>query len=388
MSDSETREVALKWVLNLRSGTSCDERVDNGRFPVMGASGSIGRTNRANTKAGSAIIGRVGTVGAVNRTTTDCWASDNAIVATPGPSLTSPYMFYLLLGARLPELASKTAQPLLTATSIGDQRFVIPGLAEQRRISDFLDTETARIDQLIQLYGKLATLTNERSQRVVDEAVDRGEKSVPLRYVIRFREGPGIMATDFHTSGVPLIRIAGLKQGKVSLNGCNFLDPEKVAHQWPHFRLRIGDRLISGSATMGGVSVVNDPTVVGAIPYTGLIILRPAHANVCMEYIEAFLQSSLFSRQINLLKTGATMQHFGPTHLSQVRVPMPPLNRQQSAAAIAREALSHAFHCKELTKRQIALLKERRQALITAAVTGQLDVSTASGRNVTEGVFA
>ncbi|CAM5674293.1 hypothetical protein SHIRM173S_12243 [Streptomyces hirsutus] len=262
-----------------------------------------------------------------------------------------------------------------------------PSLEEQRRIVDFLDAETTRIDQLIHLYRRFNKLTAERSQRVLDEAVEQwAGLQVPLRYIVRFREGPGIMATDFHPEGVPLIRISGLKQGEVTLNGCNFLDPDKAARQWSQFRLRMGDRLISGSATMGEVSVVRDPTVVGSVPYTGLIILRPAQTDVNMEYMEAFLQSSLFSRQIDVLKTGATMQHFGPTHLSQVRAPFPSPDAQRRTAVTAREALHHASNCNKLIKRQVALLSERRQALITAAVTGQFDVSTASGRNVTEGV--
>jgi type I restriction enzyme S subunit len=264
----------------------------------------------------------------------------------------------------------------------------VPPLQEQRRIADFLDAETAHIDELIGLYERLGKLATERSRRMLDETLEKHTDLVPLRYIVRFREGPGIMAADFHPEGIPLIRIAGLKDGEVTLNGCNFLDPEKVARQWQQFRLRLGDRLISGSATMGAVSVVRDSTVVGSIPYTGLIILRPAHPSVDMEFVEAFLQSSFFSRQIDLLKTGATMQHFGPTHLSQVKVPSLSPDEQRRAAVTARKALDQSRRFTRLTNRQVALLHERRQALITAAVTGQFDVSTASGRNVTEGVTA
>ncbi|MFH8530813.1 restriction endonuclease subunit S [Streptomyces tendae] len=293
------------------------------------------------------------------------------------------------LEARLPDLqAEGLGATFLELSSEKLSSFVVvaPPLDEQRRIADFLDSETARIDRLIHLYGQLSVLAAERAQRVLDEAVDKCTDRAPLRYIVRFREGPGIMAVDFQSDGVPLIRIAGLIKGQVTLNGCNFLNPDKVARQWPQFRLRLGDRLISGSATMGGVSVVRDPAVVGSVPYTGLIILRPAQEDVDMEYVEAFLQSSQFLRQIDLLKTGATMQHFGPTHLSQVRAPLPRLDEQRGIAATARDALRHASLCEELTKRQIALLGERRRALITAAVTGQFDITTASGRNVTEGV--
>ncbi|GCB51639.1 type I restriction-modification system [Streptomyces sp. NL15-2K] len=292
------------------------------------------------------------------------------------------------MSARLPELASKTAQPLLTASAVAGLRFPIPPLEEQRRIAGFLDAETARIDALTRTYVKLRELVSERSQRVIDSEIEQHRNLTPFRYLVRFREGPGIMAVDFHDEGIPLIRISGLQRGEVTLNGCNYLDPEKAARQWSQFRLKLGDRLISGSATMGGVSVVKDPSVVGAIPYTGLIILRPARQDVEMKYVEAFLRSSLFSRQIDVLKTGATMQHFGPTHLSQIQAPMPSHHEQLRIVGNVQAALAHADRCDDLVDRQLALLTERRQSLIAAAVTGQFDVSTAGGRNVTDGVSA
>lgn len=262
----------------------------------------------------------------------------------------------------------------------------LPPDNEQRRIADFLDAETARIDALSKAYERVKSLASERSQAMIDTEIDREPADTPLRYIVRFREGPGIMAVDFQQHGVPLIRISGLQEGEVTLRGCNFLSPEKAARQWHHFRLQLGDRLISGSATMGSVSIVRDPEVVGSIPYTGLIILRPARSGVEMDYVEAFLKSSRFSRQIDVLKTGATMQHFGPTHLSQVHASLPSVENQRRVIAKVGDALRFSGQVTRLANRQVALLAERRQALVTAAVTGQFDVSTASGRNVTDGV--
>ncbi|MGA4997130.1 restriction endonuclease subunit S [Streptomyces arboris] len=279
-----------------------------------------------------------------------------------------------------------TNQIELNRDRLGDAPVPLPPLKEQRRIADFLDAETQRIDALSKAYERVKSLAMERSQTVIDNQIDQDPASTPLRYIVRFREGPGIMALDFQEAGVPLIRISGLEEGEVTMRGCNFLDSEKVARQWNHFRLKLGDRLISGSATMGSVSIVRDPEVVGSIPYTGLIILRPARSDVEMEYVETFLKSSKFSRQIDALKTGAAMQHFGPTHLSQVNASLPSVERQRRVVAEVGDALRFSEQITRLANRQVALLAERRQALIASAVTGQFDVSTASGRNVTDGV--
>ena len=59
----------------------------------------------------------------------------------------------------------------------------------------------------------------------------------PLRLLIWYQEGAGIMAEDFHDEGVPLLRVRNLVGDTVELEGCNYLDPAKVSKRWAHFRL-------------------------------------------------------------------------------------------------------------------------------------------------------
>ena len=96
----------------------------------------------------------------------------------------------------------------------------------------------------------------------------------PLKCCVHFIEGPGILAMDFVNDGVPLLRIGGLGGRMATLDGCNFLLPDLVRRKWAHFRVEVGDLLISGSASTGLCSEVDEVTV-GAIPYTGIIIVRP-----------------------------------------------------------------------------------------------------------------
>ena len=61
-------------------------------------------------------------------------------------------------------------------------------------------------------------------------------KIKPLRCCIDFQEGPGIMAVDaFRDSGVPLLRVSGVQSGWATLEGCNYLDPERVKKTWQQF---------------------------------------------------------------------------------------------------------------------------------------------------------
>ncbi|MGC4797136.1 hypothetical protein ACLQ3H_23900 [Micromonospora saelicesensis] len=309
-------------------------------------------------------------------------------VYVPAPGVESRYLHHLLRSRPYIEQYKQHVRGVTTFDrAVSKEDFhelpvLLPPLAEQRRIAEFLDAETGRMDALVARYTRLKSLMAERRQRAVDAEIESEVRHLPLRYVIRFREGPGIMAEDFEPTGVPLLRVSGLRDGHVTLHGCNFLDPKKVATKWKKFGVKLGDRLLSGSATMGAVSVVDDPSVVGSIPYTGLIILRPARPDVDMGYVEAFLSSSLFMRQIDVLKAGAAMQHFGPMHLSQIKSPLPPPERQRAVVSRVSIAVKREQAMRSLIDRQVSRIAERRQALITAAVTGQIDVSTASGRGI------
>lgn len=142
-----------------------------------------------------------------------------------------------------------------------------------------------------------------------------------------FQEGPGILAVDFRTQGVPLIRIAGMQEDIVKLDGCNYLDPQMVEDKWKHFKLDLGDIVISTSASMDKIAEVTEETV-GAIPYTGLIRFK-MYGNINKEYFKYFIKSSFYATQINEQKSGGTIKHYGPTHLKRMLIPIPPIEEQQ-----------------------------------------------------------
>lgn len=271
---------------------------------------------------------------------------------------------------------------------------LLPPLQEQIQIARFLDHETARIDVLIEEQQRLIELLKEKRQALLSHAVTKGlDPSVPMKdsgvewldevpahwsvvpfgLAFGYQEGPGIMAVDFRDEGVPLVRISGVQGRWVTLQGCNYLDPAKASGKWGHFRLEYGDLIISGSASMGLVSEVGEEAV-GAVAYTGLIRLTPKTDISNRDFIRSVVSSHQFFVQIDLLKAGSTIQHFGPTHLSQMKVVLPPLNEQIKLASYVDKVSVQFDQLLGEAKKTNELLQERRSALISAAVTGKIDV--------------
>ena len=154
---------------------------------------------------------------------------------------------------------------------------------------------------------------------------------VRIADVTIFQEGPGILAVDFRSDGVPLIRIAGMQGTEVSLDGCNYLDPEMVTKKWNHYRLDEGDVVISTSASMDKIAVVNQVTV-GAIPYTGLIRFKMSEA-LNREYFISFIKSPAYIKQIVEQMAGGMIKHYGPSHLKKMIIPLPPVAEQRRIVA-------------------------------------------------------
>lgn len=157
---------------------------------------------------------------------------------------------------------------------------------------------------------------------------------MPLADVAYFQEGPGILAKDFRETGIPLLRLKGVEGDYVTLDGCNYLEPEMVARKWSHFRVEAGDLLISTSASLGRVSVVTTDSA-GGIPYTGLIRFKPKDERLLAGYLKAFLGSSAFVEQAESMASGSVIRHFGPSHIRQMAILLPPLDQQSAIGQVA-----------------------------------------------------
>jgi type I restriction enzyme S subunit len=266
-------------------------------------------------------------------------------------------------------------------------------LERQKRIAAFLDEKTTQIDALIAKKQALLERLAEKRQAIITQAVTKGLNAgatmkdsgvewlgqvpahwelKPLKRVVFYQEGPGIMAADFRDEGVPLLRVASVGRRWATLEGANFLHPEMVARKWEHFRTRAGDLLISASATSGIVSEVDGQTV-GCVPYTGILRLNSIPGKSVVSFIRHYVVSTPFIAQIDQLKAGSTIQHYGPYHLGLMSLAVPPIDEQSEIATFLDDLLARCREVEDRIGTSIARLTEYRAALITAAVTGQIE---------------
>ena len=166
----------LKYYVKVDSGDAISNEIirSEGVYPVYGGGEIMGYHTESNTSKNSLVIGRVGArCGCVTMLSTDCWATDNALVLKTDVKL----KYYLLIGVNLNRLNTSNAQPLITATKVKNEYIPLPPKCEQELISDYLDTKCTEIDNLISIKLSKIDSLKEYKKSIIYEYVT-GKKEV------------------------------------------------------------------------------------------------------------------------------------------------------------------------------------------------------------------
>ncbi|MCG0284632.1 restriction endonuclease subunit S [Streptomyces sp. PSAA01] len=280
----------------------------------------------------------------------------------------------------------------VTKEELGNVPIPIPSLEEQRRIADFLDTETARLDSL--------STAREAQVRCLEELwasrlAHRVEKwiathgLVPLRRVVEsVEQGWSPQCDDMIADPSEW---AVLKTSAVSSGTFKPLEHKKLPHGTsPNLRYQIADGDIlmtrgSGSPEHVGIPAVANPAGRRLLLSDLLYRIRLSHG-WSSEFTSFVLKSQPVRGFMALLFRGQSGQtiKLRADDIRSIDIPAVPAHLQEQYAADLAEERQALYSAVAALRKSSALLAERRQALITAAVTGQIDVSTASGRGIEE----
>ncbi|MFV3384482.1 restriction endonuclease subunit S [Pseudomonas sp. NY15364] len=274
---------------------------------------------------------------------------------------------------------------------INNFKIAAPTLCEQTQIARFLDQETARIDALIEEQQRLIDLLKEKRQAVISQAVTKGlDPTVPMKdsgvewlgevpahwgitnikRVGSIRYGIG-EPPQYYPEGMPLIRATNVHAGKLFSEGLVFVDPAEIPARrivW----LEPGDIVVVRSGAYTGDSAI--------IPYDyGQCIAGFDMVLRCHSAQPEFVQFALLSKylkegQLDLEKMRAAQPHLNAEELGACILVLPPKEEQIKIVELLQIRCSEFDILTTEAERARSLLQERRSALISAAVTGKIDV--------------
>lgn len=324
------------------------------------------------------------------------------------------YKYYFRSNLLISQLANIT-QGIRQGQAIDIEAFQnldipVPPLAEQRRIADFLDAETGRVDRLVQARMRQRVALDEHAYADISETLIPGITRKPagvwpwvwlpelgkdrplvrLGYVCRIQTGITVdSGRDVGSDPVtrPYLRVANVQAGHIDLSSvAEVTVPRAMAAR---STLRPGDVLMTegGDLDKLGRGTVWRGELPDCLHQNHVFALRPEPDRLDAEYL-ALMTQTVHGR-CYFESTGTKTTNLASTSSSKILsfpIPLPSVSRQRELVAAITRRLDMVARAKAELSRQLELLAERRQALITATVTGQLDISTASGRGVTDGV--
>lgn len=252
----------------------------------------------------------------------------------------------------------------------------LPAAEQQRAIADYLDRETARIDTLIEEQQRLVEILRERRQAFIDVSFSTlGEPSVQLRRYIKFLTSGSRGWGDYYADqGERFLRIGNLPRANLGIRGdIQFVDLPADVTDGSRTMLQEGDMLFSITAYLGSVAVVESDWV-GAYVSQHVALCRLERDQVDPRFIGWFMLTTTGQDQLNEGAAGGTKMQLALDDIRGLRVPTAPIEQQRRIAAHLDRQTAKIDALVAETERFIEYARERRAALITAAVTGWIDV--------------
>lgn len=396
----------LRYVCHLAYGGSlAAEGREEGEVGVYGSNGQVGTHIFANTQAPVIVVGRKGSFGKLNYSKTPVFAIDTTyFIDATCTKNNLRWLNYALLPLRLDETSKDSAVPGLAREDAYQNKVPVPSPNEQTAIADFLDRETGRIDALMAKKRALVGLLKEKRTALISRTVTRGLPAavarefglephtrfrdsgvewlgevpegweiVPLGYLVRLSGGatPDKSNSEYWDGSIPWVSPKDMKVFRIS---------DSIDHISKDALENSSVSLIPVNAVLivvrGMILAHSFPVALTTAPVT---INQDMKAMTCGKSLSPYFLSWSIAGFAKTFVSFADESAHGTKKLETeklTRFPLilPPLPEQTAIATYLDRETAKLDKLVEKVEAAITRLQEYRTALITAAVTGKIDV--------------
>lgn len=254
-----------------------------------------------------------------------------------------------------------------------------PNTDTQKTIADFLDCETARIDQLIEKKQRLVELLVEKKSASIDAYISSEEwETIKLSRLVRMIDGDRSSEypsdQDFVDDGIPFISSRQIHDRTLSLRDVKFISPEKF-DKLGRGKLKDGDIIVTVRGTLGNTAVFKKALAQTGFINAQIMIMRP-EKGIDPFLLHMFTKSTSWADQISIEGYGSAQKQLNQDVLRRLVVRYPINSNAERWSDLLGRLVAQYRAISERTNVSIERLREFRASLITAAVTGQIDVAT------------
>ena len=302
--------------------------------------------------------------------------------------------WFEFMQAHIQMLSSCNTQDNLSAERVRNMPVLLPiANEEQSAIAAFLDRETAKIDGLVARKERLIDLLQEKRTALITRAVTRGlDPNVPMKdsgvewlgkipahwEVKRLKHQTpeatvGIVVTPskyYVDEGIPCLRSLNVSRGLIDMQNLVYIS-ENANELHRKSKIFAGDVVVVRTGQAGTAAVV--PKELSGANCIDLLIVRRSE-ELLPQFVYYYLNSHSATSQAEELSVGAIQAHYNTSTLAQLIVPKIPKDEQSRIVIHLDQATGEIDALIAKVHQAIDHLKEFRTALISAAVTGKIDV--------------
>lgn len=391
----------LKNVVKISSGEaiSKEEYTDTG-YEIIGANGVIGYCDKFNNTNQVITTGRVGTIGTTH-IYEKSWITDNVLIIETKDIINIDYLCNVIPNFDFKQMTSGTAMPLITATKLSNIYIPMPPFEEQVRIATHLDSECAKIDDVISKSKATIEEYKKLKQSVITEAVTKGirpnreMKDSGIEWIGEIpREWDTINPKALFSQRKEKARegqrqlTASQQYGVIYQDEYMELTGAKVVTVEKDFdilkQVEVGDFVISMRSFQGGLEYSEKS---GSIS-SAYVMLMPNLESVIPRYYKWVLKSSVYIKALqstsNMVRDGQAMRY---SNFAQIRLLNVPLCEQQEIADYLDKKCSEIDNLIAKKEQIVTELESYKKSLIYEYVTGKREVSDMTEKEETITIF-
>ena len=390
---------ALKRMLEIQNGSDHKHIEQAEGFPVIGSGGQFAYASDYLYDGESVLLGRKGTIDKPLYVTGKFWTVDTMYWSKIAPDACGRYAYYTALTIPFGYYSTNTALPSMTQGTLSAHIVARPPLEEQTAIATFLDRETAKIDALVTEQEKLIALLQEKRQAVISHAVTKGlNPNAPMKDsgVEWLGEVPG------HWGVSALSYVSSIETGSTPDRG----EPRYWNGSIPWIKtgevnwcpIRDAEEFITDDGLANSAAKVSKPgTLLMAMYGQGVTRGRVALLEIEAAYNQACAAITFSPRVLptygryffmaayDYIREGGnetSQMNLSAGLIAKFRLTVPPTDEQAAIVKVLDREINRLDGLVAEAEAVIDLLQERRTALISAAVTGQIDVRGLAGGSI------
>lgn len=314
-------------VLEIKNGRN-QRQVENpdGRYPIYGSGGVMGRADDYICEAETVVIGRKGSINNPIFVNEPFWNVDTAFGLIAKRDVLLPkYLYYFCVNFDFEKLNTTVTIPSLTKANLLQIEIALPTLEEQKKVVDVLDKVTNLVELRQQQLAKLDELVKARFVEMFSDT--RAEE--PLATLCTFIDYRG-KTPEKAERGLPFITAKNIKMHHMSFETKEFISKETYDKVMTRGFPKVGDVVFTTEAPLGNVCRI--PYMKTEF-YIGQRIITMQTKALEPVYLEYALSSDDFKRKILEKSSGSTVTGIRSKLLEQLTIPVPPIAQQQKFAA-------------------------------------------------------